>query len=356
MKSREVLSSFKMGSRTVGLNAPCFVIGEVAQSHDGSLGIAHAFIDAIANAGADAVKFQTHIASAESTPDEPWRVKFSLQDATRYDYWRRMEFTEEQWRGLKRHADERGLQFLSSPFSMEAVDMLDRLGLSAWKVASGEINNIPMFERMAQARVPFLISTGMSTLREIDEVVKWVRERDLQLVLLQTTSEYPCPPERVGLNLIPFFKERYGCPVGLSDHSGTIYPGLAATLLGIAVLEVHVTLSREMFGPDNQASITTGELHQLVEGIHFMERMLANPVDKSSLARQLAPLRKIFTKSVVAVEDLAAGTVIREEHLSLKKPGTGIPPSRLKELIGRRLRRNVMRDKKLLEDDLEEVD
>ena len=340
----------------LGRNQRCLIIGEVAQGHDGSLGIAHAFIDAIANAGADAVKFQTHIASAESTPAEPWRVKFSLQDATRYDYWRRMEFTEEQWFGLRRHADERGLQFLSSPFSVEAVDVLNRVGVSAWKVASGEINNIPMFERMAKVRLPFLISTGMSTLREIDEVVKWVTDQGLPLVLLQSTSEYPCPPERLGLNLIPFFKERYGCPVGLSDHSGTIYPGLAATLLGITVLEVHVTLSREMFGPDNQASITTEELRQLVEGIHFIERMLANPVDKNTLAHQLAPLRKIFTKSVVAGEDLEAGTVLCKEHLSLKKPGTGIPASRLKELIGRRLLRNVMRNEMLLEDDLEEVD
>jgi N-acetylneuraminate synthase len=209
---------------------------------------------------------------------------------------------------------------------------------------------------MAKARLPFLISTGMSTLGEIDEVVKWVTDQGLPLVLLQSTSEYPCPPERVGLNLIPFFKERYRCPVGLSDHSGTIYPGLAATLLGIAVLEVHVTLSREMFGPDNQASITTGELRQLVEGVRFIEKMLANPVDKNILAHHLAPLRNIFTKSVVADVDLAAGTVLHEEHLTLKKPGTGIPASRLKELIGRRLVRNVMKDEMLLEDDLEEVD
>jgi len=337
-------------------NQRCLIIGEVAQGHDGSLGIAHAFIDAIANAGADAVKFQTHIASAESTLTEPWRVKFSLQDATRYDYWRRMEFTEEQWVGLKRHADERGLQFLSSPFSTEAVDVLSRVGVSAWKVASGEFNNMPMFERMAKSRLPFWISTGMSAFGEIDEVVKWVKEQSLPLVLLQCTSEYPCPPEKVGLNLIPFFKERYGCPVGLSDHSGTIYPGLAATLLGISVLEVHVILSREMFGPDNQASITTGELRQLVEGVHFIERMLTNPVDKNRVAYQLAPVRQIFTKSVVAGKDLKAGTVLRKEHLSLKKPGTGIPASRLNEIIGHRLLRNLTRDEVLLEDDLEEVD
>src|ERR671939_371718 len=139
----------------------CLIIGEVAQAHDGSLGLAHAFIDAIADAGAHAVKFQTHIAAAESTPGEPWRVKFSRQDASRYDYWKRMEFTEEQWHGLKQHADESGVQFLSSPFSVEAVELLTRVGVAAWKVASGEVSNQPMFQKMAETRWPILLSTGM---------------------------------------------------------------------------------------------------------------------------------------------------------------------------------------------------
>src|SRR5918992_3358857 len=124
----------------------CMIIAEVAQAHDGSLGMAHAFIDAIATTGADAVKFQTHIASAESTPTEPWRIQFSRQDTSRYDYWKRMEFTEAQWSGLKQHADERGLIFLSSPFSIEAVELLERVGVAAWKVASGEVSNRPLFE------------------------------------------------------------------------------------------------------------------------------------------------------------------------------------------------------------------
>ena len=138
---------FKIGGHSVGTGKPCLIIAEVAQAHDGSLGTAHAFIDAIAGAGADAVKFQTHIAAAESTPDEPWRVKFSPQDATRFDYWKRMEFTEEQWKGLKQHADECELIFLSSPFSFEAVDLLDRVGVAAWKVPSGETANAPMLDQ-----------------------------------------------------------------------------------------------------------------------------------------------------------------------------------------------------------------
>ena len=151
-----------------GTGASCLIVGEVAQAHDGSLGMAHAFIDAIAAAGANAVKFQTHLAAAESTPREPWRVRFCKQDESRYAYWKRMEFTEAQWRGLKQHADDRGLLFLSSPFSLEAADLLERIGVAAWKVASGEVNNGPLLRRLTRSRMPVMVSSGMSPLPEID--------------------------------------------------------------------------------------------------------------------------------------------------------------------------------------------
>ena len=329
----------------------CTVVAEVAQAHDGSLGAAHAFIDAIAAAGADAVKFQTHIAAAESTPAEPWRIKFSTQDATRYDYWKRMEFTEAQWRELKAHADQRGLQFLSSPFSVEAVELLERVGVAAWKVASGEVSNAPMFERMAATGLPVMLSTGMSPLSEIDAAVKRIQARGLPLTVLQCTTAYPCPADKLGLNLLDTFRQRYHCPVGLSDHSGTIYPGVAAAALGASVIEVHITLSRQMFGPDVPASLTPEELEQLVRGVRFIGTALANPVDKDALAAEAAPLRQMFMKSVVARADLPAGTVLTQEHLAAKKPGTGIPAARLPELIGRRLVRDVGRDM-LLDDSM----
>jgi N,N'-diacetyllegionaminate synthase len=331
----------------------CLIIGEVAQAHDGSLGLAHAFIDAIADAGADAVKFQTHLASGESTYEEPWRVRFSPQDATRYDYWKRMEFSEEQWAGLKRHADDLNLTFLSSPFSIEALELLQRIGVSTWKVASGEAGHLRMIDRMIGTGLPIILSSGMSSLAELDAVVDRIRAARSQYCLLQCTSAYPCPPEKVGLNLIPFFKQRYACPVGLSDHSGTIYPGLAAATIGIEVLEVHVTLSREMFGPDTVASVTTAELHQLVEGVRFIEGMNASPLDKDAMAVETAPLRALFTKSVGVRADIPAGTVLRLEDLTLKKPGTGIPAARLEDVVGLRTRRFVSAAELLRDVDLE---
>lgn len=333
----------------------CIIVAEVAQTHDGSLGLAHAFVDAIADAGADAVKFQTHIAAAESTPGEPWRVPFSRQDASRYAYWKRMEFTEEQWRGLREHAEERGLLFLSSPFSLEAIDLLERVGMAAWKIASGEVNNLPLLERVAATGRPVILSSGMSSLAELDLAVATVRKAGTEVAVLQCTSLYPCPPEKIGLQWIPELRRRYACPVGLSDHSGTIFAGLAAATVGIDLLEIHVTLSRRMFGPDVPVSVTTEELATLVEGIRFIERMHAATVDKDALARELVPMRDLFTKSVVVRVDLAAGTILRAEHLATKKPGTGIPAARLREIVGRRLRRAVSANTILVEADLEEV-
>lgn len=312
--------------------------------------MAHAFVDAIANAGADAVKFQTHIASAESTLREPWRTKFSPQDETRQDYWRRTAFTEEQWVGLRRHVEDRGLCFLSSPFSVQAAQMLMRVGVAAWKIASGEVGNGPLIELVARTGLPVLLSTGMSPVSEIDAAVERLTPFGVDITVLQCTSAYPCPPERMGLNLLKFFRDRYGCEVGLSDHSGRIYAGLAAVTLGAKVLEVHVTLSRECFGPDVGASLTTGELRQLVEGVRFIEEMMRHPADKDQAAREATPLRQIFTKSIVASHDLTAGAVLAADDLEVKKPGIGIPANRLPDLIGRRLQRAVSRDEILDEE------
>jgi N-acetylneuraminate synthase len=329
------------------------VIGEVALTHDGSLGLAHAFVDAIADAGADAVKFQTHIARAESTPAEPFRVHFSRQDATRYDYWKRMEFTEAGWRGLADHCRERGVLFISSPFSIEAVDLLQRIGQPIWKIASGETSNTQLLDRVLDTAAPVLLSTGMSPLAEIDAAVARVKGRGARVGVFQCTTAYPCPPEKIGLNLIPFYAERYGCWVGLSDHSATIYPGLAGAAIGMDMLEVHVALSREMFGPDVVASVTTTELKHLVDGIRFIERMRANPLDKDVSAGETAPLRRLFTRSIVARESLPAGTLLTRDHLAIKKPGTGLSPERVDDVVGRRLARAVAADQLLSADDIE---
>ena len=351
MGGREGWQQWKSGLPGSASSHDCLVIAEVAQAHDGSLGTAHAFIDAIAEAGADAVKFQTHIASAESTPGEPWRVRFSPQDETRYEYWKRMEFREEQWAGLRKHAVEAGLLFLSSPFSLEAVDLLTRVGVSAWKIASGEISNVQLLAKVAKTGLPIILSSGMSDMDELDAAVNDIRAKGVPLAVLQCTTAYPCPPEKIGLNVMTELGERYDGAMGLSDHSGTIYPSIAATTLGAEVIEVHITLSKQAFGPDVGASVTPDELKQLVEGVRFVERMRRSPLDKNEIALEMQPLRNLFTRSVVARSDLASGTVVNENHLIAKKPGTGIPAKRMPELLGMILTRDVRADELLAETD-----
>ena len=330
-----------------------FIIAEVAQAHDGSLGNAHAFIDAIASAGAHAVKFQTHIAAAESTLDEPWRIRFSPQDDTRYDYWQRMGFTAAQWAGLADHARDAGLIFSSSPFSAEAVELLHKLEVPFWKVPSGEVSNTEILEAMWGTRKPLIFSSGMSGYDELDWAAAQTRLRNIPLALLQCTTAYPCPPEKWGINQIAALRERYQCPVGFSDHSGGIYAPLAATALGAEILEVHVTLSRQMFGPDVIASVNIEELGHLVEGAKAIRQALEHPVDKMQIAAELSGMKQIFGRSWALREDLPAGTVLAAQHLTLKKPGTGIPAGDKEKVLGRKLRHDKSRQYLLTWDDLE---
>jgi N,N'-diacetyllegionaminate synthase len=326
------------------------VIAEVAQAHDGSLGLAHAFIDAIADAGAHAVKFQTHIAAAESHPSEPWRVRFSPADDTRFDYWKRMEFTEDQWVGLRAHAVDRGLAFLSSPFSLEAVALLRRVGVAGWKVASGEVANAELLDAMIEAGGPVLLSSGMSPWAELDAAVE--RLRGSTLAVLQCTSSYPVAPDSIGLNVLAEIERRYGCASGLSDHSGTIFPSLAAVALGARVIEIHVTLSRQMFGPDVPASVTPEELRDLCRGIEVVSTALEHPVDKDAAAEDLAPMRRLFTRSLVTTRALAAGETLSDADLVARKPGSGIPSGERPRVVGSRLARAVEAGTLLSEDDL----
>lgn len=346
-------SEISIQGRRIGAGHTPVVIAEVAQAHDGSLGAAHALIDIAADAGVDAVKFQTHIAEAESTLDEPFRVKFSRQDETRYAYWKRMEFAPEQWQGLANHARERGLIFLSSAFSLRAVELLDRIGMPAWKIGSGEVASEDMIAAMVATGAPILLSTGMSTMDEVAAAVARIAALGGTFAILQCTSRYPTPYEEVGLNVLDEFRTRFACPVGLSDHSGTPWPGLAALAHGANLLEVHVTMSREAFGPDVPASLTPAELRLLVDARNAFATMRTNPVDKDAMAAELSATRETFGRSLAPARWLKKGEVLSADMLTLKKPGSGIPAAERDRLMGRRLARDVPPNRLLRLDDLE---
>jgi N,N'-diacetyllegionaminate synthase len=330
-----------IGSRLVGVNCPTFIIAEIGQAHDGSLGAAHAYIDAVAKTGVDAVKFQTHIAHAESTPTEKFRVNVFPQDATRYDYWRRMEFTTEQWAGLAEHARDSNLLFLSTPFSLEAVDLLEKIGVPAWKIGSGDTSNFQLLERVASTNLPLLLSSGMSSWNEIDESIACVKRFGSEFALMQCTTSYPCPPEKLGLNILNEIQARYSCVTGLSDHSGTIFASMAAVPLGASIIEVHATFSKQCFGPDVSSSVTIEELSELVRGVRFIWQALSNPVSKDVEAKDLEHIKLLFGRSLVAARPLQSNTQLQRDDFAFRKPGTGISANRLEEFLGRVLINSV---------------
>ena len=330
-----------------------FVVAEVGQAHEGSLGIAHSYIDALAETGVNAVKFQTHIAQAESSYLEPFRVKFSFEDATRFDYWKRMEFTPEQWAGLKQHCEDKGLEFISSPFSNAAVDLLEQLGVQKYKIGSGEVSNYLMLEKIARTGKAILLSSGMSSLSELDNTVAFLRGFGNPLSVFQCTTAYPTQPEQWGLQVIPLLKERYQLPTGFSDHSGDITAGIAAVAFGAELLECHAVFDKRMFGPDSPASLTIDQLKQLVNGVRKLEQALKVPINKEDVA-SFQSLKAIFEKSLAVNKNLPKGHRIQAADLEAKKPsGQGIPARDFKQIIGKSLLRDLSAWEFLTEQDLE---
>jgi sialic acid synthase SpsE len=324
-----------------------FVIAEAGMSHDGNLGNAVRMAEVAAECGADAVKFQLHDARAETTRDSPPPPYF--QSEPRFEYFERTAFTDDEWGALQQACAGAEIEFLCSAFSLEALSRLERLGVARHKIPSGEVTNVELVRAAAATGKPVLLSSGMSSWVELDAAVAAAGER---VTVLQCTSAYPTPPERVGLNVLAELSERYGKPVGFSDHSLGQHAALAAVALGASVVEKHFTLSKQAYGPDAALAAEPHELAALVEGIRELETMLASPVDKDDV-RPFAEMKQVFEKSVVSVSAISAGTVLSSEQLAAKKPGTGIPARRLEELLGRRARRDIPADTVLTEADVE---
>lgn len=312
------------------------LIAEIGQAHDGSLGMVYAYIDTLADCGVNTVKFQMHIAEAESSLLEPFRVKFSKQDTTRYDYWKRMSFSFEQWKGIKKHTEDKGMKFLCSPFSIEAFEWLEKLGVDRYKVASGELSNYLLLDAISETGKQVIISSGMSTYNEIERAFK--RFNIAKVELMQCTTAYPTPPELIGLNMIAELKNRFKVPVGLSDHSGDIYSGLAASALDAAHIEFHVAFHKGQFGPDTLSSLVPSQVKQLVEGVRQINTMFAHPVNKDDFANQSTSLKQMFGKTLAWRGNFTKGTIITNNMLESKKPGgEGVSAEEYESLLGKKL-------------------
>lgn len=319
-------------------------IAEIGQAHDGSLGLAHSYLDALKNTGVTDIKFQIHIADAESSEKEKFRKKFSYEDKTRFDYWKRIEFTKEQWQGLFNHCKKNKFNFVASPFSIEAVNLLKKIGCKTFKIASGEVNNYLMIDNIVKQKKEIILSSGLSNFKELDKTVNRIKKNKINLSILQCTSEYPSSFKTIGLNVISDMKKRYNVPIGLSDHSGEANTLLAATAVGAELIEFHVTFSKKSFGPDSTSSIEISKVNELIEGIKYVHNCVKYKVNKKNFKIN-KNVKNIFSKSLAVNKDLLKNHKIKVKDLESKKPGTfGIEAKEYEKVIGKRLKKNLKKN------------
>ncbi len=323
------------------------IIAEIGSVHDGSFGNACKLIEAAAACGADAVKFQTHIAEAETLANAPSPGYFQAE--SRIDYFKRTGFSKDQWKNLKKHCADHNVKFLSSPFSLEAVDWLEDVNVEAYKIPSGEVSNIPLLVKVAKTQKPVLLSSGMSNWKELDAAVSALKSGG-PLTILQCSSIYPCPPEKVGINVIAEMKARYNVAVGFSDHTLSFAAPLAAAANGATVIEKHFTFSKLMYGSDAKHSMEPEEFKRLCIELHDVWKMMSAPVNKDDLSG-FKDMKRIFEKSIVASMPLKAGAQIRIDDLAFKKPGDGINASEYLSIVGKTLVRDLPADHKFTKED-----
>jgi N,N'-diacetyllegionaminate synthase len=324
-----------LGPKTISEDSKCFVVAEVAQSHDGSIGYAYSLIDAAAAAGVDAVKFQAHYASHESTLDEPFRVNFSTQDKTRYDYWKRMEFSESQWIKLKSYAESKNLVFLCTPFSEYAVDLLESIGILGWKIGSAEFEQKWLIDKILKTKKPIILSTGMSQPNNIDDVHDYLKSNDANFCFLHCISSYPSSLNEINPKLIIDLKAKYDIQIGLSDHSGLEWPSIYAIANGASIIEIHVRLSEFAFGPDTSSSLSIKQIKKIIEARDSFYLMTNSPK-----AKKINNINKIFSRSIALKTSLKKGSIIKKEMIVLKKPGTGIQEIDIDNIVGKVLLKN----------------
>lgn len=318
-----------------------FIIAEIGLSHEGSLGLAKYFIDLSVKGGADAVKFQMHLPEEESSKYEKFRVKFSSQDMTRYDYWKRTSFTFYEWRELVNYCKKKKIIFICSPFSILAAKYLNRLSVPAWKIASGEFNNKLLLKNISLiSKKPIILSTGLSDLKEIKDIVKYLKKLKVKFSLLQCTSEYPTNISRVGHTLINKFRKQFKVPIGISDHSGNLNSAIAGIAMGAAIIEFHVVMDKNYFGPDSSSSITFDELKFITSFNHDYNKIKNSNLRKIN-SKKIKSMKYLFNKSLTASKDIKKGSKITIDYLKDMKPNMGIKALDFETILGKKVKKNI---------------
>ncbi len=317
------------------------IIAEIGQSHDGSLNYVHSFIDQCAASGVDVIKFQAHCAEEESTEDDYFRTFTSHKKETRYQYWKRMEFSDNEWFKIYKHVKSKKMLFSASVFSSKSIYTMNKIGIDIWKIASGESLNLDMINHITKiSNKPIFISTGMSYKNEVEKIYKFVKKKNNPFLLMHCTSQYPSDYKNLGMNIIDDFIKKFNCPIGYSDHSGSLNVPLVALEKKISALELHVTFDKKIYNPDASSSISFEDVKFLCDYLKNKNEILKYYKTKDQIAKTLKKNRIIFSKSLAFKKDMKKGSIIKSNDLTLKKPGIGIKFSHIKKILGKKLKKD----------------
>jgi len=330
------MNKVKIADKLVSKGEPCFIIAEAGVNHNGDVSLAKKLINVAKEAGADAVKFQTFKAEevvTQGAEKAQYQKETTGTTESQFEMIKKLELTEKDFEELFACAREKGLIFLSTPFDKGSVDLLDRLGVPAFKVGSGEITNFPLLKHIARKKKPIILSTGMASLGEIEEASQVLRKEGAEeIILLHCVSCYPSKIEDMNLRAMETLRYAFGLPVGLSDHTLGITMPIAAIALGACVIEKHFTLDKNLPGPDHRASLEPDELKQMVGAIRDTEKAMGNGVKRPTVAEE--ENKKAARRSIVARVDIPEGSTITEEMLAVKRPGIGIESKYIERVVG----------------------
>jgi N,N'-diacetyllegionaminate synthase len=346
--------SIEIGGKQIGERHPCFVIAEAGVNHNGSLEIAQQLVNAAVEAGADAVKFQTFTAEkliSATAPKADYQKETTTAAEQQLEMVRRLEMPEQMTRSVAAHAANVGIIFLSTGFDEQSIDLLDDIGVPAFKIGSGDVTDLPLLEFIGCKRKPVILSTGMSYLEEVQSAVETLLTSGCpNVALLHCVSSYPADPEEANLRALQTLRETFNTPVGFSDHFLDNEIAIAAVALGANIIEKHITLDVNLPGPDHRASLSPDRFKSLVQSIRTVERSFGDGVKRPRPGEQ--NVREVARRSIVAASTITAGAIITREMVAFKRPGTGISPARWKEVIGKCAARDIASDSLITMGDL----
>jgi len=342
------MKNFTIDGRLVGNNSKCYIIAEAGVNHNGDIDIAKELILEASKIGADAIKFQTFFAEdllLENTSKAMYQKRNENDMETQYEMIKKLELTHEDFIDLYKYSQKKNITFLSSPFDIKSIDFLDSIGISAFKIASGELTNSPLIENISSKKKPIILSTGMSNLGEIRDSISTINKNTEDIILLHCISSYPTKYEDVNLKAINTLKFEFNLPVGYSDHTIGIAVPIAAVALGACVIEKHFTINKKYESPDHKISLEPEEFRNMIEGIRIVELALGDGMIIPTIEEE--SMKKIVRKSIVSKYDLPIGTVITKELIDTKRPGTGIEPKYIQDVLGRKTIKKIKKNQLL---------